>query len=89
MKGLGTLLIVAGIVAVCFSIYGFIEMNNSGFSASLTDQAIDVFNALGGGSALTSGQSFQLFVVRNRVVLGVAGIALAAIGGLLRKKRTA
>ena len=89
MKKFGLLLMVAGVVAVALGVYGFITLSSSEFSGEMTDWAIDTFNALGGQSALSASQSFQLGLVRNRVLLTVAGAACFVIGGLLRRKKEA
>ncbi len=89
MKKFGFLLMVVGIVAVALGVYGFITLSSSEFSGEMTDWAIDTFNALGGSSALSTEQSFQLALVRNRVLLTVAGAAGIIIGGLLRRKKEA
>jgi hypothetical protein len=86
MKGFGLLLILFGVVISAFGIYGFITLSSNELPGGYTDWAIDTFNALGGGSALTASQSFQLALVRNRVLLSVAGAAGIVIGAVLRKK---
>ncbi len=89
MKGLGLLLIVAGIAVLALGIYGFISLESNELPGEMTDWAIDTFNAMGGGSTLTAGQSFQLGLVRNRVLLTVVGAAGIVIGAILRKRREA
>ncbi len=89
MRRIGLFLILAGIVVLGLGIYGFIELLSNELPGELTDWAIDTFNALGGGNALTTGQSFQLSLVRNRVLLTVTGAAGIVIGALLRKKSAA
>ncbi len=89
MKGFGLLLILAGIVVLALGIYGFITLSSNELPGEYTDWAIDTFNAFGGGSTLTASQSFQLALVRNRVLLTVIGAAGIVIGAVLRKKSAA
>lgn len=89
MKGFGLLLVLAGAVVLGMGVYGFITLSSNDLPGKLTDWAIDTFNNLGGGGALTAGQSFQLELVRNRVLLTVAGAAGIIIGAFLGKRRAA
>ncbi len=89
MKGLGLVLILAGLVVLAMGIYGFMKLNSSEFSGELADWAIDTFNALGGRSALAADQSLQLGLVRNRILLTATGAACIILGVVLRKKQSA
>lgn len=79
MKKIGTLFLIAGVVALGFGIYGFIKVGSDG---QLFDLIVKGAKELG---ANVSG--LDAFAMTNRVWLTIAGGVAALAGGVMTFKK--
>lgn len=80
MKGLGTILIILGIIAIAFSVYGFTQNESEMRLASA------LVNAFGVAGELPFGDQLKLFAFDNRIALLIVGVLAGGGGIVLRKK---